>query len=110
MFNPNNRTIYWDPRSALLTQSGGHQTPVLGLAHELVHAEFYDQHPKVSNFLNAYRVPVFEGSLEEFRAIFLNEFRLTAVLGEDFRLTHSGIPYKVSGPMSTAVRCYANYP
>ena len=37
-YDPNTRTVYWDPHSALETTGGGHQTSVLGLGHEMAHA------------------------------------------------------------------------
>src|ERR1700719_3249799 len=37
-FDPNTNTIAWDPYSALRTTRGGHQSPALGLGHEVDHA------------------------------------------------------------------------
>jgi RHS repeat-associated protein len=37
-YDPTTRTVYWDPDSALETTDGGHQTPALGLGHEMAHA------------------------------------------------------------------------
>lgn len=37
-YDPQTRTVYWDPHSALKTTAGGHQTPALGLGHEMAHA------------------------------------------------------------------------
>jgi hypothetical protein len=37
-YDPATRTVYWDPHSALQTTEGGHQTPALGLGHEMAHA------------------------------------------------------------------------
>src|SRR5271166_1156276 len=37
-FDPNDDTIAWDPYSALRTTRGGHQSPALGLGHEVDHA------------------------------------------------------------------------
>src|SRR5689334_18457332 len=44
-FNPETRTICWDPYSALRTSGGGKQSPALGLLHEKDHAYENDVAP-----------------------------------------------------------------
>jgi hypothetical protein len=92
-FDPETRTINWDPTSALRT-SGGPQSPALGLAHEMRHATGWRW---LTNILH--RIPAGRYSnLEEWRVIRLYEVGAARRLGEGVRFDHGGSVYRVTDP------------
>jgi hypothetical protein len=93
-FDPNTDTIAWDPYSALRTSGGGHQSPALGLGHEIDHAvEFRAAEQRLSHR----RVAGYDNA-EERRVICGSERRAAWTLGESARWDHSGTCYRVSSP------------
>jgi hypothetical protein len=95
-YDPNTRTVYWDPNSALETTDGGHQTPALGLGHEMAHAtgnrHTYDE---------LVNIPDPQYFTREERRVILNyEDPAARQLGESTRSNHGGVPYNVASPTS----------
>jgi hypothetical protein len=95
-YDPNTRTIHWDPSSALLTTRGGHQSPALGLGHEIDHAVL---DPHVSEALSDFIVARYD-NLEEKRVITGSETHAAHTLHESIRFDHGGSCYKVDSPTS----------
>jgi RHS repeat-associated protein len=93
-YDPATRTVYWDPHSALETTDGGHQTPALGLGHEMAHATG-NRHDTagLSNTPDAR----FDNK-EERRVILNYENPAARELGESTRSNHGGNPYNVDCP------------
>jgi len=93
-YDPATHTIHWDPHSALLTTLGGHQSPALGLGHEIDHAV---ENPLTAEQLNSRRDPNYD-TLEERRVITGSEQHAARTLGESIRFDHSGSCYSVASP------------
>jgi hypothetical protein len=93
-YDPNTRTIHWDPHSALLTTRGGHQTPALGLGHEIDHAV---ADPDVEQLLANVPDPHYD-DLEEKRVVTGSETHAAHTLHESIRSDHSGESYHVTSP------------
>jgi hypothetical protein len=93
-YDPNTRTIHWDPHSALLTSRGGHQSPALGLGHEIDHAVL---NPRISEELSDFIDPRYD-NLEEKRVITGSETHAAHTLHESIRFDHGGTTYKVDSP------------
>ncbi len=98
-YDPMRETITWDPHSALLTTSGGRQSPALGLAHEIDHAVESADNPLAYDLLAA-RHAVSYDNLEEKRVIRGSETHAAHTLGEDVRHDHDGELYRVPSPIS----------
>ena len=82
-YDPNTKTIFWDPRSALAVSSGaGNQSAALGLAHEIDHAVGGQRNPRPTG--DAY------DNTEERRVITGTETRIAKDLGEPTRTDHRG--------------------
>jgi len=88
------RTIDWDPHSALLTTTGGRQTPALGLGHELDHAAepWRLRRAGEDHVVRAY------DTAEERRVIRGTEAHAARTLGEGPRSNHRGTCYRVASP------------
>lgn len=95
-YDPNTRTIRWDPHSALRTAGGGRQSPALGLGHEVDHAvhdgprEWQRQATADPRYDNA----------EERRVITGSERHAARTLGEAVRHDHGGATYRVPSPVT----------
>lgn len=98
-YDPLHETITWDPRSALLTTSGGRQSPALGLGHEIDHAVESSDNPLAYDLL-AGRRDVSYDNLEEKRVIRGSETHAAHTLGEDIRHDHGGELYRVPSPIA----------
>jgi hypothetical protein len=95
-YDPNTRTVHWDPHSALATSEGGRQSPALGLGHELDHATAaYRLRNRGSATLDARY-----DDAEERRVIRGAERHAARALGEDVRYDHAGTLYRVSSPVA----------
>ena len=94
-FDPNSDTIYWDPTSALKTTDGGHQSPALGLGHEIDHAV---EARNTLSRLNHLRCHAYDND-EERRVIRGSETTAARCLGESVRSDHGGTLYRVSSPI-----------
>ena len=95
-YDPATRTVYWDPNSALETTDGGHQTPALGLGHEMAHATG-NRHMTAE--LSGMADPQYD-TREERRVILNYEDPAARQLGESTRSNHGGNPYNVASPTS----------
>lgn len=93
-FDVNTHTITWDPHSALMTSDRGHQTPALGLGHEVDHA--VNSSRNTIRLANTYDVRY--DNLEERRVITGSETHAARTLGESVRRDHGGTTYSVSSP------------
>ncbi len=94
-FDPNSDTIAWDPYSALRTTRGGHQSPALGLGHEVDHAV---EDPKVEDGLQG-RADARYDDAEERRVVLGSETHAARTLGESARHDHAGSTYRVPSPI-----------
>jgi RHS repeat-associated protein len=93
-YDPATRTVYWDPHSALETTEGGHQTPALGLGHEMAHATGNRHDTAVLS-----NTPDARYDTKEERRVILNyENPAARELGESTRSNHGGVPYNVDCP------------
>jgi hypothetical protein len=95
-YDPNNRTIHWDPHSALRTNDGGRQSPALGLGHEIDHAV----HDGPRAWARAQTLDAQYDDAEERRVIRGSEARAARTLGEGTRHDHGGTGYRVSSPVA----------
>ncbi len=95
-YDPNTRTVYWDPNSALETTGGGHQTPALGLGHEMAHAT---GNSHMTSELSGIADPRYT-NMEERRVILNYEDPAARQLGESTRSDHFGTAYNVGSPTS----------
>jgi len=93
-YDPETKTVYWDPYSALETTEGGHQTPALGLGHEMAHAV---GNPHETAVLHDTPDEQY-GNKEERRVILNYENPAARELGESTRSDHAGTPYEVDCP------------
>ena len=94
-YDPATRTVNWDPHSALQTSAGGHQSPALGLGHELDHAVVDGRLAEAG--AGAYD-PKYDNR-EERRVILGSEAHAARTLGEDVRHDHGGWTYRVDSPV-----------
>lgn len=81
-YDPNSRTVYWDPHSALKTTGGGKQSPALGLGHEMAHATGSSHDHLVGTLDSKF------DNKEERRVILNYENRAAKELGESMRQNH----------------------
>ena len=95
-YDPNTRTIHWDPYSALRTTAGGRQSPALGLGHEADHATVS---AAIRNADIVRRIPAYD-NLEERRVILGSERHAAGTLHEAMRRDHRGSCYHVATPTS----------
>ena len=95
-YDPNTRTIHWDPHSALLTTLGGRQSPALGLGHEIDHAV---ADPLVEERLANWPDSRYD-NLEERRVILGSERHAAQTLHEAIRHDHAGTTYHVDSPIA----------
>jgi hypothetical protein len=90
-YDPDEKTIYWDSKSALACSNGTKQTPALGLGHEAEHA--------LGDINGTAASDAFDGSpyedAEEKRVIEGWETRSAKSLGEGTRTDHGGTAYNV---------------
>lgn len=91
--------VFWDPRIAMRTSTGGRQSPAIGLLHELVHAvHAHEDADAMVGFArssdNAYT------NREEARTILYGETAVANDLGEDTRRDHEGRDFLVTSPIS----------
>ena len=93
-YDPSTRTIRWDPHSALMTTSGGSQSPALGLGHEFDHAV---ENSRAYDRLAVRLDPAFDNA-EERRVILGSERHAALTLGESVRWDHDGMIYRVLSP------------
>ena len=93
-YDPNTRTIRWDPYSALRTTRGGRQSPALGLGHEIDHAVHDDARGRrlAETPDRAY------DTREERRVVRGSELHAARTLGEAIRSDHAGTCYRVASP------------
>jgi hypothetical protein len=94
-FDPNDNEIAWDPYSALRTTRGGHQSPALGLGHEVDHAV---EGSRIADRLRNTPDPRYDDA-EERRVITGSERHAAHVLGESVRFDHAGTTYRVTSPV-----------
>lgn len=94
-YDPNSRTVNWDPHSALTTTSGGRQSPALGLGHELDHATVGS---RLRDRGSAIPDPAYDDR-EERRVILGSERHAAKTLGEAARHDHGGSTYYVASPI-----------
>ena len=95
-YDPDTRTIHWDPHSALRTTQGGRQSPALGLGHEVDHAAH--DGPRAWRRENT-PDPRYD-TAEERRVITGSERHAARTLGEATRTNHTGTCYLVATPTS----------
>ena len=100
-FDPQTRTIHWDPHSALRTAGGGRQSPALGLGHEADHAV----HDGPREWARSQTFDPRYDTAEERRVITGSERHAAHTLGEGARSDHGGATYRVNSP--TAMPLYA---
>jgi hypothetical protein len=93
-YDPNTRTIHWDPYSAMRTTSGGRQSPALGLGHEVDHAVHDGPH----EWQRANTADRTYDTAEERRVIEGSERHAARTLGEGVRHDHAGTSYRVAAP------------
>ena len=95
-YDPNTRTIHWDPYSALRTTRGGRQSPALGLGHEIDHA--VHDGPR-SRHLGTIADAAYDNR-EERRVVCGSELHAARTLHEAIRHDHAGTCYRVASPLS----------
>jgi RHS repeat-associated protein len=89
-FNYKTKAILWDPSSGLITESGGRQSPALGLVHEVGHAANYDRNEE--KFTSDRRSTIVGGysNFEEYDVIKNTEAPTAELWGEAVRNSHGG--------------------
>jgi hypothetical protein len=80
--------ITWDPHQALI-DTGGRQSPALGLLHELVHAMHQIEDPRALVAARSQKCGNFD-TCEERRTILYGENPVAEDLGEALRIDHYG--------------------
>jgi len=95
-YDPNTRTVNWDPYSALRTTGGGNQSPALGLGHELAHAAVSDR----TRDRGAAQALARYDDAEERRVIRGVEMHAARTLGEAIRHDHRGTCFRVASPLA----------
>jgi hypothetical protein len=98
-YDPNTRTIRWDPHSALRTAGGGRQSPALGLGHEVDHAV----HDGPREWARAATADRTYDTAEERRVIEGSERHAARTLGEAVRHDHGGTCYRVGSPVALSL-------
>jgi hypothetical protein len=94
-YQPDTRTIRWDPTSAMrTTHHHGRQSPALGLGHELDHAA---ENARTYDRLQNIAVRAYD-SVEERRVITGSERHAARTLHESVRFDHCGRLYRVAAP------------
>ena len=88
-FDPASNTIYWNPFAALVTTSGGSQSPATQLSHEGDHALDWLIDPRGHAERQSQADPQFDNR-EERRVIQGSEARVTRLKMEDARGDHGG--------------------
>jgi RHS repeat-associated protein len=96
-YDPNAKTIVFDPTSGLEVSPGNVQTPALGVLHEAGHALQDLQNPAQMQQDVATPVPAYHNK-EEHRVIDKIETPAAQKLGEPTRKHHGGKPISVSCP------------
>ena len=94
-YQPDTHTIRWDPTSAMRTTGHGHQSPALGLGHELDHAAIGE---RAFDLLVTIPDRRFD-NLEERRVILGSERHAAHTLHESMRDDHRGRLYRVDTPI-----------
>ncbi len=94
-FDPRNNTIGWDPYSALRTTTKGHQSPALGLGHEVDHA--VENRSREQRLMDQFDARY--DNAEERRVILGSETHAARTLGESTRRDHAGSVYRVNSPV-----------
>ena len=97
-YNPNTKTIVFDPLSGLQVGSGQVQTPALGVLHEAGHALQDLQNPRQLQKDANTPVPNYHNR-EEQRVIVGIETPAATRLGEPTRQHHGGTPIRVQCPV-----------
>jgi hypothetical protein len=98
-FDPSTHAIHWDPHSALQTAGGGHQSPALGLGHEVDHAV----HDGPREWQRAQTPDARFDTAEERRVITGSERHAAHTLGESVRTDHTGSTYRVNSPTALLI-------
>lgn len=104
-YDPGTHTIRWDPHGALRTTAGGHQSPALGLGHELDHAVHDGTRTQRLAALPDARYD----NREERRVVTGSERHAARTLGESARTDHAGTSYRVASPVALALGRIAPY-
>lgn len=97
-YDPNTKTINWDPRSGLAVSDGsGNQSAAMGLAHEIDH--------KVGGLKNPKDTGDDYDNTEEKRVITGSETKIAKELGEPTRTDHRGAAVELSSSTAhTAIK------
>lgn len=95
-YDPDRQLIRWDPHSALRTTEGGHQSPALGLGHEIDHAV---EAPSRMERLAGAPDAAYDNR-EERRVVTGSERHAARALGESVRHDHDGTTYRVASPLA----------
>lgn len=103
-FDADANAIAWDPHSALRTESGGRQSPALGLLHEEDHAYARERAPVRTDRELAASDGAYDNREEE-RVIRGPERRAALRLHEGVRHDHRGTLYNVKDPAVCRVFC-----
>jgi hypothetical protein len=110
IYDRNENVIVWNPTQALAAAefNGALQSPAMGLGHEFAHAGPFQQTPVAASDA-AYTPDWRYDNLEEAHATAIE--RLTAaVLGEPLRISHRGIPVRVTGPLDRLLSVWVRDP
>ena len=100
-FSPDDLTVTWHPRSALKVKNGGRQTPALGLAHELGHAEKRIRNAREEDRDFEQKLRNGYHNLAEKKIIRGVEYKIAKELNEATRTDHEGSEYLATSPTST---------
>lgn len=105
-YNPNTKTINWDPNMGLITTEGAILSPTTILNHEIDHALQHDTNPKKLETDSKKGSDKQYDTKEERRVITGSEQKTAKKLGEIkegevTRKDHKGSPYETKGPTST---------
>jgi hypothetical protein len=104
-FNPNTKTIEWDPKMGMLTTNGIEMSPATILNHEADHALQEIKNPKQKQIDRGAKIPYYD-NLEEKRVITSSEQETARKHGEIekgqvTRTDHRGTLYETKGPTTT---------
>ncbi|MCB9321331.1 MAG: hypothetical protein H6570_18780 [Lewinellaceae bacterium] len=100
-FSPDDLTVIWHPRSALKVKNGGRQTPALGLAHELGHAEKRIRNAREEDRDFEHKLHNGYHNVAEKKIIRGLEYKIARELNEATRTDHEGSEYLATSPVST---------